>query len=342
MSYDLYVEQPTGDSGTQLRLLVARRNRLLEYRKLVHGRLDEQKRLHRGEFSEFIEVQLSGLASLELREPAPPLLDKLPTGSWFLQFGFILAKPYMSRDDDPFYVAEGVNPTRKDKVFRVPMVAASSWKGILRWTAMQVGLFEGRRALSDERFARKRLGQTLLFGDEKGQDSDRAKEFARFLNELKPTAEPLYHKLIRQHFGIEGDGDLPRHAGRVMCYSTFFDLIDVEVINPHSRKTKAGSHPIYLECVPAGAKGTFSLLYVPLDLIGRAQKEIRKEAKQDLATIAEAIQAMMLTYGFSAKRTSGFGAAEDEIVGGVVRTRRTEKKLTTLSKLPEAVGHVKL
>ena len=64
--------------------------------------------------------------------------------------------------------------------------------------------------------------------------------------------------------------------------TTFFDLIDVEVINPHSRKTRAGTHPIYLECVPQGAKGTFSLLYVPFDLIGADKAEIRRQALEDL------------------------------------------------------------
>lgn len=125
-----------------------------------------------------------------------------------------------------------------------------------------------------------------------------------------------------------------------MCYPTFFDLIDVEVINPHSRKTKAGTHPIYLECVPTGAKGTFSLLYVPFDLIGRPQEEVCTQAERDLNVVAEAVSAMMLDYGFSAKRTSGYGTAEDEISDGVVWTRRGERKLKRLSRLPQEVAGV--
>jgi len=113
----------------------------------------------------------------------------------------------------------------------------------------------------------------------------------------------------------------------------------VEVINPHSRKTRAGTHPIYLECVPAGAQGTFSLLYVPFDLIGKSEATIRQRAIEDLQRVAEGIQAMMLIYGFSAKRTSGYGVAEDKIEGKV-RTRADKKSLTRLSQLAKEVKDV--
>ncbi len=129
-------------------------------------------------------------------------------------------------------------------------------------------------------------------------------------------------------------------AGRLHFYSTFFTRLGLEVINPHDRETGSGRQPIYIECVPAGAQGTFSLLYVPFDLIGhKSEDEIRAEARDDLKRVAEAISTMMLTYGFSAKRTSGYGTAEDEIAG-TVRTRAGEWKLTRLSRLPEEVADV--
>ena len=135
---------------------------------------------------------------------------------------------------------------------------------------------------------------------------------------------------------------MPHHGGRLMFYPTFFNLIDVEVINPHSRKTKAGTHPIYLECVPAGATGAFSLLSVPFDSIGRKDTdEIRAEAQRDLLLVAEATGAMMLTYGFSAKRTSGYGTAEDAITS-VVKTGADERQFKgiTFSKLVQEVANV--
>lgn len=62
-----------------------------------------------------------------------PKIDDLPFHSFFSQFTFILAKPYLSKDDEAFYICE--NPVKKDKVFKVPMVSGSTWKGNMRWTA---------------------------------------------------------------------------------------------------------------------------------------------------------------------------------------------------------------
>jgi CRISPR-associated protein Cmr2 len=249
---------------------------------------------------ELIQEELSRLNKLGLVKPSPALAS-LPLGSWFLQFEFILAKPWLSKDDDPFYVADSVNPVRKDKVFKIPVMAASSWKGLLRWAVMHVHLVEKRDELTVEEFAERRLAHTLLFGDEKGEEPD--------------------------------------HSGRLMCYPTFFDLIDLEVINPHSRKTRAGTQPIYFECVPAGAKGTFSLLYVPFDLIGQPADEVKRQAGSGLETACAAITGLMLAYGFSAKRTSGFGAAEDTI-SGEIRTAAGSLRVTRLSKLSEEVRGV--
>lgn len=81
---------------------------------------------------------------------------------------------------------------------------------------------------------------------------------------------------------------------------------------PIDRKTKTGKNPIYIECVPKGATGTFSLLYVPFDLIGHPVKEQKREIKKDILLIYCALKEMMLTYGFSAKKTSGFGIIEPE------------------------------
>jgi len=158
--------------------------------------------------------------------------------------------------------------------------------------------------------------QTLLFGDEKGEEEGQRKDFAKYLDGLMDDeARQIYERKTREYFHLVEKDALPHHRGRLMFYPTFFDLIDVEVINPHSRKTTAGSHPIYIECVPIGAQGTFSLLYVPYDLIGRPEEVVKRQATKDLEVVAEGIKAMFLTYGFSAKRTSGYGVAEDKISG---------------------------
>jgi CRISPR-associated protein Cmr2 len=64
-------------------------------------------------------------------------LTPLPPSSWFLQFTFTLAKPYISKDDNPFYIID--NPIVRDKVFRLPMVRPTSWKGNLYSALWQLG-----------------------------------------------------------------------------------------------------------------------------------------------------------------------------------------------------------
>jgi len=279
-----------------------------------------------------IRPALGQLQSLHLISTAPDLQALLP-GSWFLQFEFTLAKPWMSKDDDPFYVAESVNPVRMDKVFKVPMMAAASWKGLLRWTVMHTRLALQKNQLTADQFAQERLVQTLLFGDEKGEESGQTKDFAAYLDKLGgKEARKLYVQKVRERFHLDEKAEMPHHSGRLMFYPTFFNLIDVEVINPHSRKTKAGTHPIYLECVPAGSQGTFTLLYIPFDLIGQDEGAVRSQAVEDLKIVAEGLRAMFLTYGFSAKRTSGYGVAKDE-VSGLLKTKTGERTLTTLSGL---------
>lgn len=64
----------------------------------------------------------------------------LPPYSFMLKFLFTLRKPYLSRDEEEFYLLD--NPLRKEKVFRMPMITSTSWKGALRYTFWQNGLNE--------------------------------------------------------------------------------------------------------------------------------------------------------------------------------------------------------
>jgi CRISPR-associated protein Cmr2 len=181
-------------------------------------------------------------------------LSLLPPYTTCIQCTFTLAKPYISRDDTPFYLID--NPVRKDKVFQVPMVAPSGWKGALR-SAMR-NLTDNQKVL------------TRLFGPEKDEET--------YL------------------------------AGSLHFYPTFFDRIGLEVINPHDHKTGTGKQPIYFECVPDRAKGTFSLLYVPLHILAK------EDVAEDITLVAEGIKAMLTTYGFGAKTSSGYGLVKDELV----------------------------
>ncbi len=57
--------------------------------------------------------------------------------SFIIQFRFALEKPYISRDEQDYYIID--NPVRKDKVFGLPFVAPTSWKGGLRAALWQNG-----------------------------------------------------------------------------------------------------------------------------------------------------------------------------------------------------------
>lgn len=211
-----------------------------------------------------------------------PTVEKntLPPYSFFLQFQFTLSKPYISRDDKVLYPVE--NPVRKDKVFGLPMIEGSSWKGNMRWTARK-GI-ELDAGLSEEQRNNKLKKLLNLFGNEKEVDDD-----------------------FRQ--------------GRLHFYPTFFEKIRLEVINPHERKTKAGKVPVYIETVPADAKGIFSLLYFPFDLVGLHKDEVKPQFAEDFEMIPKAILQMMTLYGFSAKKSSGFGVTGTQLERGKLQSK---------------------
>lgn len=115
----------------------------------------------------------------------------LPAHSAFLQFQFSLASPYISRDDEIFHIND--NPVRKDKVFKVPMVAGTSWKGNLRWIATHLLVLRWHETQDTEQLAEGRFRLTLLFGDEVGEGENRG--LTKYLDELSAEAAVL-HKVL--------------------------------------------------------------------------------------------------------------------------------------------------
>jgi CRISPR-associated protein Cmr2 len=107
-----------------------------------------------------------------------------------------------------------------------------------------------------------------------------------------------------------------QQAGRLYFFPTFFDQIGLEVINPHTRKTGVGDRgPILLECVPPKTKGELLILYVPFGAFDQDEGQVRVQVAQDLELLAQGVQAMLITYGFGAKTSSGFGTAEERLAG---------------------------
>ena len=197
-------------------------------------------------------------------------LSILPPCSFTLRFTFTLAQPYLSKDDNAFYIVD--NPIVRDKVFHLPLVRPSSWKGNLAAALRQ--LDQHKSAASRQRL-----------------------------------------------FGKVNEADNEGQAGRLIFFPTFFTETGLEIINPHDRKTRVGKNPILFESVPVGATGAFTLLYAPFDRVGQDESETRRQVAEDLQLLAEGLPAMFTIYGFSAKRSSGFGVAQDAVKQGELQLR---------------------
>ena len=182
-----------------------------------------------------------------------------------LEIAFTLTSPWYSKDDRPFHVLD--NPVRKERVFGVPFMSAASWKGLLRWACrMEAGLLDHLEEHDGRMKGWHEPDWTVhLFGNERGE----GEEFSR---------------------------------GALQFFPTWFDRVGFEVINPHSRKKRAGTQPIVYEVVPTGTSGRLRLLHAPAP--GR---ESPPEAMPKLVC---AIEKLLTVYGFSAKRTAGWGLAE--------------------------------
>ncbi len=269
-----------------------------------------------GGFQKFLQDRLRIIASVLSFErigniifSSFPDLSIFPHGSWAANIPFTLRRPYISRDDQEFYIFD--NPVKKEWVFKVPYVAPSQWKGALR-SVMVRQLVEWWRGQSDrgpEDFAHRRLQLAVLFGDEKGEGSGRVEGVAEYLDKVGgEEAARLFREKVKERFGISGseNSPMPGFRGRLHFYPTFFGKIGLEVINPHDRETGVGKNPIYFECVPAGTAAAFTILYMPLDVEPVDEGTVRT----DIRVVAGGIRAMLTTYGFGAKASSGYGVAD--------------------------------
>jgi CRISPR-associated protein Cmr2 len=172
---------------------------------------------------------------------------------------------------------------------------------------------------SRDHYVNERLRLVRLFGSEKTDlENFLDREFAGKLGQTEgKKAVEKFKDNVKRYLSRGGNRE-----GRVIFYPTFFDSIGLDVIAPHDRNTRtiARMGPILFEIVPVGSRGTFSMLYFPFDLLhllrhsdSTAKARATNEIKEDLETLKEAIPAMLMTYGFAAKKTSGYGVVEDMI-----------------------------
>ncbi len=219
-------------------------------------------RKERTVYTDFIRRQMNEYADLGFVTPAltEDDLARLPPLSFFIYVPFTLASPYLSKDDEPFYVHE--NPVRKEHVLRVPLMSSTSWKGAFR------------AAL-------------------------------RYRLQADDDADPRLVRLLGSQKGVEKGF----RRGRLAFFPTFFDALEVEVINPHSRETSAGSQPIHIEAVPPGAYGVFALLYVPAVAPPTAGRSDWSTVIDDVLIVLKTTYTLLVELGFGAKTSAGMGRA---------------------------------
>jgi len=290
----------------------------------------------------------------------------LPRYSFGLELRFELARPYLSRDDDAFYIID--NPVRKDKVFKVPFVAPTSWKGSLRAVATQGLLDVFARLLPAEppadeaerkallpKLWEERARRVVLFGNEKQNDADffnkwlaprlfpappgeNDKERRKRLKKEVERLDKAFEKYLKDN-GYRTE-KIEGRQGQLFCFPTFFNQIGLEMINPHDRERRVGKNPILFECVPAGAVGTFRLLYVPYDFPGEVtpdETRLRAQIQADLPLVAETVCDLLTVYGFGAKTSSGFGVADPRRVAGEMRVNCLDEEAEGAERASESL-----
>lgn len=95
-----------------------------------------------------------------LKAPTGNPLALLSPGSWFLTLQIQLKKPYLGKDDGEVHVQD--NPICRDKLFHLPFIRPTTWKGNLRSTAWLLGYDKNDPKLIVRLFGNSR-------GEEKGQ-----------------------------------------------------------------------------------------------------------------------------------------------------------------------------
>jgi len=202
--------------------------------------------------------------------PNPEDLEYLPKNSVLIKISFTLKKPYTSRDEGEFHIIDG-------RTFENPIVR-DKFTGL---PMVRPSTWKGHL-----RFAAGRVDEI------NGKKLD----------------ERTRREIVRRLFGSESD-DETALKGRLYFFPTFFEEeARRDVITPLKRDTRTPARgPISLEVMKPGSRGNFYLLYVPYPQ-GKNFKE--EEVEEDLRFFAKALKLMFYTYGFSAKKTSGFGVIE--------------------------------
>ena len=249
--------------------------------------------------------------------------------SRFIPYSFILyakiklTAPYFSSDDDDFYLIQ--NPCLKEKVFKVPMVRGSGWKGVIAKAGKELinndmkyfepyirvfgtGSSEYRELIDnlskDKDIKDKLIKYTLFELGIKLKKED--------IEQINSNPKGYLKKLLSSKTDINNLSNTPYlqpHKGRAVFYPTYFGSFSLEIINPHSRKTRAGTNPIHYEVVPENEEGFLQIVYIPFDGILTKTDELKKQVEQDIKFLTQAIE-KTADIGIGAKEKLGWGRFE--------------------------------
>jgi len=215
---------------------------------------------------------------------------------------FKLTSSYFSKDDDEFYIIS--NPCLKEHVFKVPMVRGSSWKGALLKAGIEI---------FKEKKSPEYLGNIFrIFGVGNS-------EYRELFDKNDKVIKNKILLFLAMEMGVSLDKSLEgqlksyfktkAQKSRAIFYPTYFDRLSLEVINPHNRKTKAGTNPIHYEVVPKDTEGELQIVYIPFDGVLEKDEVIKKQAEDDLAFLQKCIEKVAQN-GIGAKTKLGWGKFE--------------------------------
>ncbi|WP_457561840.1 RAMP superfamily CRISPR-associated protein [Caminibacter pacificus] len=219
-----------------------------------------------------------------------------------IKIKFKLTAPYFSKDDDEFYIIS--NPCLKEKVFKVPMVRGSGWKGALLKAAIEIFKEEKEHKHLESIFRIFGVGNNEyreLFDKNDKVIKDKILLFLAM--EIGISIEKSMEEQLEKYFKTKAQ------KGRAVFYPTYFEKFSLEVINPHDKKTKAGTNPIFYEVVPKGSEGELQIVYIPFDAVLEKNEEIKKQAEQDLEFLQKCINKVAQN-GIGAKTKLGWGKFE--------------------------------
>lgn len=124
--------------------------------------------------------------------------------------------------------------------------------------------------------------------------------------------------VLERLFGNRTDEKIDFHKGRLNFYPTFFDHINFNVMTPLDRERRIPkTGPILMESVQHGPNdnstiGELSILYLSPPSAWKKEDEVIRQVAVDLIQTTNILADMLLSYGFSAKKTTGFGVIKND------------------------------